>query len=77
MKGSIPLPYIVALILAIAVIVVVGYMFLSQSKDFSNILEKKYCEAKLFGYCAKPVKERGEFDIRCKEVLQITGDPCE
>jgi len=71
MKGSLPIPYIVAAILAIAVIVVVAYIFLTQSGYFSNVIDRKYCEAKCLEYCntAKDEQSWSQFDSRCAGIL--------
>ncbi len=46
MKGSIPVPYLIAIILAVVVIVVLVYMYLSESGLFSQVIDEKYCQAK-------------------------------
>ena len=61
MKGDLPIPYIVGLIIAVAVIVVVVYLFLTQSGVWQNIVHQKYCEAKCFEWQNKPESERGSW----------------
>jgi hypothetical protein len=50
-KGEIPVPYIVALILAIIVIAVVAYMFFTQTGLFSGGSNEQQCNVKTVQYC--------------------------
>ena len=50
-KGSIPIPYIVALVLAIAVIAIVVYWLFFSGSDFDRMLKEKGCYAKKLSYC--------------------------
>ena len=50
MKGSMPIPRIVALILAVAIIVIVAYAIFTQSAWMQNIILRKYCDALCFAY---------------------------
>ena len=50
-KGSIPMPYIVAAIFAIIVIVIIGYMFFTESNTSLNVFENAFCNAKCLEYC--------------------------
>lgn len=50
-KGYLPVPYIVALIFAVAVIALIAYMFFTQSGLFSGTASKTHCSAKYFEFC--------------------------
>jgi len=65
MKGSLPIPYIVALIIAVVIIVVATFLFLTQSGSWQNTMHQKYCEAKEFEYCNNPNADPGDWDTSC------------
>lgn len=53
MSKGVATRYIVALILAVAVIAVVAYMFFTHTGIFSGVVTEKYCEAKKMEFCFK------------------------
>lgn len=50
-KGALPLPYIVAIIFAVIVIAVVGWLFFTGVWEFPPITKKQWCEAQKLKYC--------------------------
>ncbi|OGW55099.1 MAG: hypothetical protein A2Y81_05635 [Nitrospirae bacterium RBG_13_43_8] len=50
-KGEIPVPYIVALILAVIVIAILGIWFFKSSGDTNTALNEQKCRAKLMAEC--------------------------
>jgi hypothetical protein len=50
-KGEIPVPYIVALILALIVIAIIAYMFFTRTGPFSNAADASVCKSKEHQYC--------------------------
>jgi hypothetical protein len=73
-RGEIPIPYIIALILGIAVVAIVLYWLLTQSGAFGGVMLEYSCKAKREDYCAE-FKLRGaapggktfaEFAQECK-----------
>lgn len=51
--GAVPIPYIIALVLAIAVIALISYWFFVLGGDFGGIIVEKGCEAKKMAYCSE------------------------
>lgn len=76
MKGSLPVPYIVAFIIAVAVIAVAAYLFFNQSNQWQDTALREYCKAKCLecqslattGECAD------QYDEKCPE--SKTGLDC-
>ena len=52
-KGAIPVPYLIAIIFAVAIIAILGYMFFKQIGIFSGELTRAECEARKLTYCAR------------------------
>jgi len=52
MKGALPVPYIVALIIALIVIAILAYWFFVLSGRSGTEADIKLCEAKAVTYCA-------------------------
>ena len=52
MKGAMPVPYIVALILAVIVIGLLGYWLIVNLGLFGTKSSEELCRAKLMGTCA-------------------------
>ena len=50
-KASVPIPYIIALVLAIAVISIVVYWLFFSGADFGKTILEKGCDAKLLAFC--------------------------
>jgi hypothetical protein len=50
-KAALPIPYIVAIILAITVIAVLVYMFLTQTGFFGRGVSQRFCEAEILRFC--------------------------
>jgi hypothetical protein len=50
--GDVPLPYIIALVLGIIVIVLVAYWLFVEGGLFSSSITEKGCEAKKLAYCS-------------------------
>ncbi|MDI6798881.1 MAG: hypothetical protein QMD12_02710 [Candidatus Aenigmarchaeota archaeon] len=72
-KGSLPLPYIVALIFAVIVIAVVGYLFFSGVWQFPPTAKQEWCNAQKLKYCydwQQAGKEPGweSYAPGCKEI---------
>lgn len=84
MKGAIPVAYIVALILGVAVIGLLGYWFFVQGGIFEEQMTTQTCIAKKLSYCTqwqargyeikdhKYLLERG--DLKCKTSSPKWGD---
>lgn len=77
MKGELPIPYIVGIIIAVAVIAVIIYIFLTQTNIWQDVVIRKYCEAKAFEYCNKPEDARGDWptDERCSTFPELGQCP--
>jgi len=52
-KGALPVPYIVALIIAILVIAVLVYWFFVLSGQGGNEATFRLCQGKMFTYCSQ------------------------
>jgi len=50
-KGEVPIPYIIALVLAIVVIGLVVYWLYFSSTDFQNTINEYSCRSKMSAYC--------------------------
>jgi hypothetical protein len=59
-KGEIPVPYIVALILAVIVIAILGIWFFKSTGDTNKQLNEQKCKTKLIGLC---VGKAGDYEI--------------
>ena len=53
MKGQIPVAYIVALILGVAVVALLGYWFFVQGGRFGGTVSLETCNAKKMSYCSQ------------------------
>jgi hypothetical protein len=51
MKGAVPMEYIVGIVLAISVIAVIGYLFLTRAGIFVGGLSESECMAKAYSVC--------------------------
>jgi len=60
-KGTIPVPYIVALIIAIVVIAVLVYMFLTHTGIFSGTATAAWCQGKKVEYCFKWAQRSADY----------------
>lgn len=49
--GAVPVPYIIALVLAIIVIALIAYWLFFSGGEFGRIIAEKGCEAKKLAYC--------------------------
>jgi len=49
--GSVPVPYIIALLLGIIVIALIAYWIFVLGGDFGGIIVEKGCESKKLAYC--------------------------
>lgn len=49
--GAVPIPYIIALVLGIAVIALIAYWLFFSGGEFGGIITEKACEAKKMAYC--------------------------
>jgi|GEM_PF-5116346 len=65
MKGELPIPYIAALILAVAIIVVAAYIFFAQSGSTQNAFLDIYCKAKCFECQNVEGCEWSTYDPKC------------
>lgn len=52
-KGSVPVPYIIALLLGIAVIAILAYWFFFSGGKFGGAVSEAACRAKLLKYCTE------------------------
>ena len=68
MKGAVPIPYIIALVLAIAVIAIVAYWLFFSGGEFDKMIREKGCDAKLMAYC-------GEYRLSPVDAPEFSG-PC-
>ena len=50
-KGELPVPYIVAIIIALVVIAILGYMFFTHTGLFEGSSADTACQTKLVQYC--------------------------
>jgi hypothetical protein len=69
-KGAVPIPYIIALVLAIIVIALVVYWLFFSSGDFGDIISEKGCEAKKMAYCSeyKTSSSSTSFSTSCDSI---------
>lgn len=67
-KGAVPIPYIIALVLAIAVIAIVAYWLFFSGGQFDVMIREKGCDAKLMAYC-------GEYRVSGGSMEDFSG-PC-
>jgi hypothetical protein len=51
-KGAVPIPYIIALVLAIAVIALIGYWFFFLSGQWSGQVTETQCTTHAITYCS-------------------------
>ena len=51
--GAVPVPYIIALVLAIIVIGLIAYWLFFSGGEFGGIITEKGCEAKKLAYCSE------------------------
>jgi hypothetical protein len=51
-KGEMPIPYIIALILGVIVLVLIVYALFSGWFDVNKIFRERGCETKKMGYCS-------------------------
>ena len=51
--GAVPVPYIVALVLAIIVLAIIAYWLFFSSHEFGGIITEKGCEVKKMSYCSE------------------------
>lgn len=65
MKGELPISYIVGIILAVAIIAVISYIFFTQSSSWQEVALQKYCEARAYEWCNKDPKPPWPFDVKC------------
>lgn len=61
-KGAIPVPYIVALVIAIVVIAVLVYMFFTHSWIFSGTATAAWCQGKKVEYCFKWSQRSADYE---------------
>ncbi len=52
MKGAVPIPYIIALVLGIAIIAIIGYWFFIVSGESGGEISLAGCKTKATTYCA-------------------------
>jgi hypothetical protein len=80
MKGSLPLPYIVALILGIAVIVIILFMFFTQSGVFTAAVDEKFCDARCLEFklkCAtNPALTWSTFNAKYPKCIDLVSCAC-
>lgn len=65
MKGSIPIPYIIAIILGVLVIIALSYFLFPQIFIGETAMHEQYCAAKCFECRNTPIEERGPYDSTC------------
>ena len=70
MKGAIPIPYIVALVLAIAVIALIVYWLFFSGGEFDRMIREKGCDAKKLAYC-------NEYKASSETIPSFTKNGCE
>lgn len=51
MKKAVAIPYIIALVLGVAVIVLLGYWFINQSGKTTNTGISVECQGRIFSFC--------------------------
>ncbi len=51
-KGAIPIPYIVALVLAVILLSILAYWVFSSSGEFNKNMSEQSCRAKKLAYCS-------------------------
>ena len=82
-KGALPVPYLVALIIAVVIIGVLVYMFLTHTGIFQGTVSKEYCEALRFKVCFEWQKNNyagsaPSWDGRCEKIgVSISPDICD
>lgn len=83
MKAAIPISYIVALVLGVAVIGLLGYFFVFQSGKTTETGNKAECDAKVASYClqwknlgGKDGKPTWSPDPKCGNQGQPNEDVC-
>lgn len=52
-KGDVPIPYIIALILGIAIVAILAYWFFSTGGKFTNTISQADCSARQMQWCAQ------------------------
>jgi len=52
-KGSVPIPYIIALILGVVIIALLGYWLFFIGGQFGGVVSEKACEGKKMAYCSE------------------------
>ncbi len=77
--GAVPVPYIIALVLAIIVIALISYWFFVLGGDFGGIITEKACEAKKLAYCSEwkttgTEPDPGEFTTTCGSITDTNRE---
>ncbi len=65
-KGAVPIPYIVAIVLGIAIIGLIGYWLFVSSSKLGETISASECQAKAYQYCSSIFK--GSWDQRCTDI---------
>lgn len=69
-KGEIPIPYIVALILAVIVIAILGIWFFKSSGDTNKTLNEQKCKARMTAEC---IGKAGDYSLDPYKYAECQG----
>lgn len=77
-RGAVPIPYIIAIIFAVAIIVLIGYWLFSTNNEFSKVIKAKMCDTKKAAYCSdwrlSGTKPEMEFSTLCGNIVHDDPD---
>lgn len=80
MRKGVAVPYVIALILGVAVIALIGIWFVMSGGKFSKQSFETLCQSKIVVYCNKLISDPlsvsgGDWDSNCNIFFGITTTP--
>ena len=75
MRKAVAVPYVIALVLGVAVIALLGFWFVTTGGKFSEQATKTQCESKLVVYCTSYIEGKADtklWDYSCNSFYGLS-----